>query len=120
MERLKEVLCSPPILAYPPGEEFIVDADASNTGVGGVLSQNQDGEEQVIAYFNKALSKPERNYCVTRKELLAILKTVEHFHKYLYGQKFKLRTDLLTRIVKYSNQISSLAMSTLFTCCIWL
>jgi len=49
MERLKEVLCSPPILAYPPGEEFIVDAYASNTVVGGVLSQNQDGEEQVIS-----------------------------------------------------------------------
>jgi len=81
-------------LAYPrPGEEFIVDADASNTGVGVVLSQKQDGEEQVIDYFSKALSKPETNYCVTRKELLAVVKTVEHFHKYLYGQRFKLRTD---------------------------
>nr|WPV71156.1 MAG: replicase [Ips erranti-like virus 3] len=94
MEELKVTLCSPPVLAFPrPGEEFIVDADASNIGLGGVLSQIQDGEERVIAYFSKSLSKPERNYCVTRKELLAVVKTVEQFHKYLYGQRFRLRTD---------------------------
>ena len=39
------------------------------------------------------LLKAERNNCVTRKELLAIVKTLEHFHKYLYGQEFHLRTD---------------------------
>jgi len=33
--------------------EFILDADASNTAVGVVLSQKQDGEERVIAYFSK-------------------------------------------------------------------
>ncbi|GBN75169.1 Retrovirus-related Pol polyprotein from transposon 297 [Araneus ventricosus] len=50
-------------------------------------------EECVIAYFSKSLGKPERNYCVTRKELLAIVKSTEHFHHYLYGRKFLLRTD---------------------------
>ncbi|GBN90817.1 Retrovirus-related Pol polyprotein from transposon 297 [Araneus ventricosus] len=50
-------------------------------------------EECVTAYFSKSLGKPERNYCVTRKELLAIVKSIEHFHHYLYGQKFLLRTD---------------------------
>ncbi|GBN77586.1 Retrovirus-related Pol polyprotein from transposon 297 [Araneus ventricosus] len=39
------------------------------------------------------LDKPKRNYCVTRKELLATVKSIEHFHHYLYGQKFLLRTD---------------------------
>lgn len=36
----------------------------------------------------------ERNHCVTRKELLAVVKTLEYFHKYLYSQRFHLRTDL--------------------------
>ena len=93
-EELKSALSSAPILSYPrPNEEFILDTDASNFGIGGVLSQIQDGHERVIGYFSKVLSKPERNYCVTRKELLAVVKSVEHFHKYLYGRRFLLRTD---------------------------
>ncbi|UYV61724.1 hypothetical protein LAZ67_1006165, partial [Cordylochernes scorpioides] len=60
---------------------------------GGILSQVQEGSERVIAYFSKTLSKPERNYCVTRKELLAIVKSIEHFHHYLYGQEIILRSD---------------------------
>ncbi|UYV79411.1 K02A2.6-like [Cordylochernes scorpioides] len=94
MEKLKEMLVAAPILAYPrPGDSFILDTDASNTGIGGVLSQVQEGSERVIAYFSKTLSKPERNYCVTRKELLAVVKSIEHFHHYLYGQEFILRSD---------------------------
>ncbi|GBM54305.1 Retrovirus-related Pol polyprotein from transposon 297 [Araneus ventricosus] len=73
--------------------EFILDTDASNEGIGAVLSQKIGNDECVIAYFRKSLGKPERNYSVTRKELLATLKSIEHFHHYLYGRKFLLRTD---------------------------
>jgi hypothetical protein len=47
----------------------------------------------VVAYFSKTLSKDERNYCMTCQELLATVKTLEHFQKYLYGQEFNLHTD---------------------------
>ncbi|GBM51656.1 Retrovirus-related Pol polyprotein from transposon 297 [Araneus ventricosus] len=91
---LKQALTSSPILTYPrTDKDFILDTDASNEGIGAVLSQNTGNEERVITYFSKSLGKPERNYCVTRKELLAIVKSIEHFHHYLYGQKFLLRTD---------------------------
>jgi hypothetical protein len=91
---LKRNLVSAPILSYPnPDQTFIIDTDASNTGMGAVLSQVQDGVEKVIAYFSKTLSKPERNYCATRKELLAIVTSIDHFHHYLYGRNFLLRTD---------------------------
>jgi hypothetical protein len=40
------------------------------------------------------LNKGERNYCITQQELLAIMRTLDHFHKYLYRQEFHLRTDL--------------------------
>ena len=53
----------------------------------------KDGKEQMIAFFSRALSKPERNYCVTIKELLALVKAVHHFHHYLYGRQFMVRTD---------------------------
>lgn len=69
------------------------------------MSQVQDGQEVVIAYFSRTLSKAERNYCVTRKELLAVMKSLEHFHKYLYGQSFHLRTDhsALTWLINFKN-----------------
>ncbi|GFY26680.1 retrovirus-related Pol polyprotein from transposon 412 [Trichonephila clavipes] len=104
--QLKEALTSSPILIYPqPDKPFILDTDASNESVGAVLSQEIDGQERVVAYWRKCLSKPERNYCVTRKELLAIVKAIEHFHHYLYGQKFLLRTDhaSLTWLMNFRN-----------------
>jgi hypothetical protein len=80
-ENLKVALCGAPILAdTKPREGFIFDTDANNCGIGGVLSQVQDGKERVIAYYSKTLNKAKRNYCVTRRELLAIVRTLEHFH----------------------------------------
>ena len=92
--QLKHALTSAPVLGYPnPTGEFILDTDASNYGIGAVLSQLQDGQERVIAYFSRSLNRAERQYCVTRKELLAMVKAIRHFHCYLYGQRFILRTD---------------------------
>ncbi|KAG5891946.1 hypothetical protein JTB14_002222 [Gonioctena quinquepunctata] len=92
--KLKGALINAPVLSYPlPNGKFILDTDASNVGLGAVLSQIQEGQEKVIGYFSKTLSKPERNYCVTRRELLAVVKGVEHFYKYVYGRRFLLRTD---------------------------
>jgi len=105
-QALKRALCTAPVLDYPqPGERFIIDTDARNIGIGGVLSQVQDGGEQVVSYLSKTLSKAERNYCVTRQELLAIVKTLEHFHNYLYGQEFHLCTDhsALTWLLNFRN-----------------
>ena len=58
-----------------------------------MLSQKQTGNKRVIAYYNKTLSPPEKNYCVTRRELLATVKAIKYFRSYLYEQKFWLRTD---------------------------
>lgn len=59
----------------------------------GVLSQKQNDIERVVAYYSRTLNKPERNYCVTRKELLAVVSSVKHFHHYLFGKNFLIRTD---------------------------
>ena len=93
-EKLKQLLVSSPILSFPiEGGDFILDTDASNHGIGAVLSQKQDGVEKVIAYFSRVLSKTERNYCVTRRELLAVVDSIKSFHQYLYGRKFLVRSD---------------------------
>jgi hypothetical protein len=52
---------------------FVFGSLVSDCAVGGVLSQLQDNQEKVIAYMSKALNKEEQNYCVTRKELLAVV-----------------------------------------------
>ena len=81
-------------MTYPdPDAEFILDTDACETGVGAVLSQNINGEEKVIAYGSRVLSKQERRYCVTRRELLAVVHFVKVYRHYLVGRKFTLRTD---------------------------
>ena len=68
--------------------------DASETGIGAVLSQQDpDGTEHIIAYASHLLTKPERNYCVTRKELLAVVTFLSLFRHYLIGVPFTIRTD---------------------------
>ncbi|GFT92065.1 retrovirus-related Pol polyprotein from transposon 17.6 [Trichonephila clavipes] len=110
--KLKDALTSAPILTYPEiGKQFILDKDASHESIGAILSQEIDGQENVIAYLSNCLSKPERNYCETRKELLAIVKAVEHFHPYLYGRRFLLRTDhaSLTWLLNFKNSEGQIA-----------
>jgi transposase InsO family protein len=94
-EILKAVLCDAPLLAHPKADlPFILDTDASAMGIGGVLSQvHPDGVERVIAYGSVTLSRTERNYCTTKRELLAVVVMVKKFRHYLWGRKFRLRTD---------------------------
>jgi len=93
-EKLKEAMITTPILAMPTDEdEYTLDTDASDLAIGAVLSQKQNGIERVIAYASRSLDKREQNYCVTRRELLAIVHFLKYFKQYLLGRKFKVRTD---------------------------
>ncbi|KAK3106230.1 hypothetical protein FSP39_015710 [Pinctada imbricata] len=109
---LKRKLIESPILAYPNfTETFILDTDASDKGIGAVLSQNIDGNERVIAYASRTLSKAEQKYCVTRKELLAVVHYVKYFRHYLYGRQFRIRTDhgSLRWLINFKNPEGQLA-----------
>ena len=64
--------------------------DASLDGVGAVSSQMQNGQERALSYYSHRLSKAERNYCIARRELLAIVKAIRRFHPY---RSFTIRTD---------------------------
>eukprot|EP00731_Ephydatia_muelleri_P000886 Em0001g886a len=75
-DELRKRLVSSPVLAYPDYERrFILDTDASDVGIGAVLSQVSDcGSERVIAYASRSLTRPEQR-------------------QYLLGREFTLRTD---------------------------
>ena len=93
-QMLKEKLVEAPILTHPDfAKSFILDVDASDQSIGAVLSQMTENGESVIAYASRTLTKSERRYCVTRKEMLALVNFVKYYKHYLYGKKFTVRTD---------------------------
>ena len=93
-DNLKQQLLGKNITAYPQEKgEYILDTDASDFGIGAVLSQIQNGRERVIAYASRSLNKAERNYCVTDRELLAVRYFTDYFRHYLLGRHFLVRTD---------------------------
>ena len=47
----------------------------------------------MVAYYSRALNKAEKNYCITRQELLAVVEAVKHFHHYIYGVPTIVRTE---------------------------
>ena len=63
------------------------------TGVPALYFPKYSQVSRVIAYYSKSFSPTERNYCVTRKELLAAILSIKHFRPLLYGRKFLLHTD---------------------------
>ena len=93
-ETLKRIMTSPPVLAYPNAkDQFILDTDASDLAIGAVLSQVQDGKERPISFASKALNSKQKQYCTTRKELLAVVAFTQHYEHYLLGRPFLIRTD---------------------------
>ena len=93
-DQLKAILTSAPVLSLPNDhDEFVLDCDASNHSIGGVLSQIQDGVEKPICFASQLYNKHESNYNVTRKELLAVVTFVKKFRQYLLGRPFRIRTD---------------------------
>jgi transposase InsO family protein len=111
-ELLKLALTTPPVLALPNRQdEFILDTDASDIAIGAELIQVQNGEEKVIAYASFALTQEQRRYCVTRKELLAVVRFTRQFRHYILGRKFLLRTDhsSLTWLLRFKEPQGQLA-----------
>ena len=93
-KKIKEALTTAPILAFPTeNDHFILDCDASLTAQGAVLSQVQNGKDKIIGYYSKCFTQTERKYCVTRRELLAIVNAMKHFHNYVYGRNITVRSD---------------------------
>ena len=98
--RSKKLMSKAGKLAHPDfTREFILQSDASELAIGGVLSQ----ENKMIGYFSRALSGTEARYAITEEEVIALVESLEHFKPFCLGYKTICKTDqrnvklLLTR-----------------------
>jgi len=103
-EQLKQALCSSTVLKSPDfNKPFTLQTDASDRGVGAVLSQSSEqGRDRPNAYFSRKLLPREERYSTVEKDCLAIQLAVQAFHSYLMGRRFTIETD--HRSLKWLNK----------------
>lgn len=88
-QQLKQALTSAPVLGLLDfSKQFTVETDASDAGIGAVLSQ----EGHPIAYLSKALGPRSKGLSTYEKECMAILLAVDHWRSYLQHQEFLILT----------------------------
>lgn len=89
-DKLKSLFISAPILIQPDAtRQFIVEVDASDTGVGAILSQRSINDNKVhpCAFLSRRLSPAERNYDVGNRELLAVKVALDEWRHWLEGSE---------------------------------
>ena len=91
---LRQARCTEPVLITPDFNlPFVVHTDASEVGLGAVLSQVRSGEEHPVTFISRKLLASERAYSTVEKEALAIKWALEKLRYYLLGRDFSLITD---------------------------
>ncbi|MCP3662860.1 MAG: hypothetical protein GY696_10245, partial [Gammaproteobacteria bacterium] len=114
-DELKKRIASPEVLVpFNPNNPTFLTTDASDIGLGAVLSRDCDGTDRPIAFASKTLSSAERNYSTPERETLACVWAMEHFNYFLFGRKFTLRTDqssLQTLLTRFGETRSSRRIS---------
>lgn len=94
LQAIKNILVSEPVLANADySKPFVIQTDASDLGMGGVLVQGEGAEERVVAYTSAKFSATQRNYQTTERECLAVINAIEKFRPYIDGVKFTVVTD---------------------------
>jgi hypothetical protein len=89
-EQLKAAMVTAPVLAIPDfQQQFIIETDACDIGVGAVLMQG----DQPIAFLSKALGITHQKLSIYEKEFLALIMAIERWRPYLQRQEFLIRTD---------------------------
>ncbi|XP_028437739.1 uncharacterized protein LOC114558153 [Perca flavescens] len=91
---IRQSLSKEPVL-YSPNfdEQFILQTDASDRGLGAVLLQGPPGDRHPVAYISRKMFPREVRYSTVEKEALAIKWALDSLRYYLLGREFTLETD---------------------------
>ncbi|CAF2068091.1 unnamed protein product [Rotaria magnacalcarata] len=96
-DKLKEHVAKEVRLTYPDFSDsaspLIIACDASTTGTGGVLLQQQNGVEHIIAFTSSTFTATQRRYSVTELEILAVKASIRAFHSFIQNRHFILKSD---------------------------
>ena len=94
-QKLKEAFKQSLMLSYPDTEKpFIIETDASASGIGGVLLQvDNNGHERPVAFESHKLTDAQRKYSAYELELYGLLHNLKKFRCYVEGTNFTVRTD---------------------------
>ncbi|KAJ1199297.1 hypothetical protein NDU88_003134 [Pleurodeles waltl] len=94
-DALKAAMCTAPVLKAPDySTEFVVQTDASEHGIGAVLSQlNEEGLDQPVAFISRRLLPRERRWSAIEREAFAVVWALKKLRPYLFGTHFRVQTD---------------------------
>ncbi|GBG73514.1 hypothetical protein CBR_g16857 [Chara braunii] len=114
---LKDALATAPIwIRSDPSKQFILITDWQPEAISAILAQKgNDGREHVIEYASRTIPDERRNDSAPQGECYAVVWGIQHFHPYLYGQKFRLVTDhepllALKKLTNYTGMIGHWAV----------
>ena len=93
-ENLKTAVSTAPVLRhFDPKWDIRITTDASNTALGAVLEQQENGKARPVAFHSRTFNIPEQRYAAHEKELLAIVDTIRAWRVYLHGRIFIVKSD---------------------------
>ena len=94
IESKKRLMSAYLLVHFDASKEIIITCDASQYGIGAVMSHiMEDATERPIAFISRTLAPAEKNYSQIEKEALGVIFAVKKFHKYLFGRKFIIAND---------------------------
>jgi transposase InsO family protein len=99
-EMIKHAVTHAPQLLFPDfNRPFYLATDASCVGIGGVLYQPADGDQEditpynIVAICSKKLNPCQRRYSTYKKELYGVVYCMRQFHQYIWGHQLVIITD---------------------------
>lgn len=116
-QKLKQSMISNPILmARDVNKDYILECDATQYTVAGILSQLDDqGQKRVVAYGSRNLLPRETRYPTIERELVAICWCLQHWDQYIYGHHVQVYSDhrplaFLQSITQHSPRLAKWAI----------